>query len=57
MIEFNELAHEDALPSSYEETNWFSIPYVTRVHGKYISLDVDQNGIVCNNKSSDDTCS
>lgn len=43
--EFNEL-QEEYIPPRYEKTNWFSVPYVTRVHGMYISLDTDQNGLL-----------
>eukprot|EP00040_Diaphanoeca_grandis_P043591 m.9760 g.9760 ORF g.9760 m.9760 type:complete len:461 (+) comp7905_c0_seq1:168-1550(+) len=45
MNEFNEL-NEELLPARYEETNWFSVPYVTRIHGMYIALDTDANGLL-----------
>lgn len=45
MNEFNEL-NEETLPPRYEATNWFSVPYVTRIHGMYIELDTDQNGLL-----------
>lgn len=43
--EFNELL-EDQLPSGYEESNWFSMAMVTRVHGNFVKLDVDENSLL-----------
>lgn len=45
MGEFNEL-HEEYLEEDYEQSNWFSVPYVSRVHGMYIELDDDNNGLL-----------
>lgn len=39
--EFGELQEED-LPANYEESNYFSVSSVTRIHGSYITLDVSR---------------
>eukprot|EP00041_Stephanoeca_diplocostata_P022844 m.550076 g.550076 ORF g.550076 m.550076 type:complete len:473 (+) comp22161_c0_seq1:247-1665(+) len=44
--EFNELAVEEPLPREHEETNWFSLPFVSRVHGTFLALDKDHNGLL-----------
>lgn len=44
--EFNELAIDEELPMDYEETNWFALPFVSRVHSAYLALDVDGNGLL-----------
>ena len=45
MGEFNEL-HEEDLHPNYEQSNWFSVPFVTRIHRIYIELDEDNNGLL-----------
>ena len=37
---------EENLPEDYEQSNWFSIHSVERVHGIYRSLDADKNGLL-----------
>eukprot|EP00051_Salpingoeca_urceolata_P001805 m.44247 g.44247 ORF g.44247 m.44247 type:complete len:519 (-) comp11688_c0_seq1:31-1587(-) len=45
LAEFLEL-QQAMLPPELEDTNWFSVSSVTRVHGAYISLDTDKNGLL-----------
>lgn len=45
MTEFHEL-QEESLAPSYEHSNWFSVPYVSRVHDMYIKLDTNANGLL-----------
>eukprot|EP00039_Didymoeca_costata_P029631 m.25609 g.25609 ORF g.25609 m.25609 type:complete len:453 (-) comp7721_c0_seq1:139-1497(-) len=45
MAEFFEM-QEDDLPEKYEQSNWFSLTYVSEIHGEYIELDVDKNGLL-----------
>lgn len=46
MSEFNELMQEDDLPSEVENTNWFALPFVSKVHGDWIALDTDKNSLL-----------
>ena len=43
--EFNQL-QQPSLSASAQRANWFSVPFVTRVHSSYIRLDTDQNGML-----------
>ena len=43
--EFNELLEHD-LPEAYEESNWFSMSFVTRVHATFVNLDADANSLL-----------
>ena len=45
LAEFNEL-QQARLSDQAERSNWFSVPFVTRVHTAYIQMDVDQNGLL-----------
>lgn len=43
--EFNELLEHD-LHQALEESNWFSLASVTRVHAAFVALDADANGLL-----------
>ena len=45
LAEFNEL-QQAGFSAAQAQCNWFSVPFVTRVHSDYIALDVDQNGML-----------
>lgn len=45
LAEFFELQAEELLPR-YAESNWFALPFVTRIHSEYLQLDYDGNGLL-----------
>lgn len=45
MSEFNELLEAD-LPQTYEESNWFALPFVKRIHATFVRLDTDGNSLL-----------
>ncbi|KAJ3016745.1 UNVERIFIED_CONTAM: hypothetical protein HDU68_012040 [Siphonaria sp. JEL0065] len=43
---------EPELPEDYERTNWFSAYSALKIYGQYLSLDVDQNGMISRDEMS-----
>jgi len=44
--ELLELRDED-LPKDAQDSNWFSAPSALRVYGQYLNLDINRNGMLC----------
>ena len=36
----------DELPPEAEANNWFSVPFVSKVHGDWVELDADESGLL-----------
>ena len=45
LAEFNELL-QPRMSDHAARSNWFSVPFVTRVHSAYIQMDENQNGLL-----------
>eukprot|EP00038_Savillea_parva_P010142 m.188226 g.188226 ORF g.188226 m.188226 type:complete len:468 (-) comp17337_c0_seq1:497-1900(-) len=45
LIEYNKMQY-DELPPEAEANNWFSVPFVSKVHGDWVELDADESGLL-----------
>lgn len=45
LVDFNKMQYSE-LDAEAENSNWFSVPFVSRVHGDWVALDADESGLL-----------